>query len=1495
MPGQASNPDDDLVLIPPSDDDHDDDDDDELDRTTAGHIEVFKTARELPLLPEIDTTRVSVLSICNVTKKQTDNKLKDQIDELKNELDISLSAPMFAPRFFIKGKIGNTSLTLLLDGGANVSVMPAELVSQLEALEGPFDHADKLPFTVEDHQKNPVPIKEIVFINVFAMNRFIRVPFLVQTTEEEANSNHDSALLGANFVMGISAEIIWQHGEPFIRIHGAPDTTTKLVKETNPLLSSHLSALSLPEALSAPAASVIEAVHVSPDSSTSTQSNDSSSQPCVDTKDADTTSSCILRSLPCDGPEPTPAPPTPEQPATPVTPKTSGPGNLGDPARNCGPTQIGDPEEGIPEHLLETPGALPLVPEVKPTDWRDILDLADIPEEHRPFMTEWFDTFKDILSLHAADIGFVSDPRFAFPLNIDPSFILPACKPYPAPPEACKMIREITHQWLELKLVEPSTSTGCVPTFLVAKSIPPGANLKQYLIMPKRLVADVRLQNSMTLPWPNKLPNINYIHDSFLGSTVFSRCDLSSAYLNFPVREEDRHYLSFVTSNHDIFQFCRMPFGLRNAGSFFQHAMEVMYAPLQGRIVVYLDDLVLHSRTLEEHKELLKEFGEITKSYGLKISPKKCEWFKDSVKFLSFIVDGKGTSISEDKVAAIRDFERPTTCKQVNSFVGMAGWMQRYISGFQELAAPLSDLFKKGSKFEWTEVHEQSFQKIKSAIIHATSLSHPDFSRPFHVFTDSSRLAVGAGIFQLSKETPADLVENVEHPPIEYLVPIAFHSKKLNPTQRKYPALEQEVLAIISALHHFRYYVAFSPQVILHTDSRNILWLLSHNFNSTNRKLERYSMILLAYPNISIHHFPGKLNTLADCLSRQYDSQETNTAIQKQGKEMTKEDIKFTPPSQPVTLDTMLKIISDNPAIINSLHLDQPMALQCQKLSGFFRKFTSGYLMKTQGEDEWCSGLVKELLTLPNHENERFHFTHGLLVRKPRSGDTLERIVIPKKAQPLVLAYLHSFGHLSYKRLHCMLNQYFWFPRSLQACRDFAMGCTICQAHNRHKHGLQETTNMLLPERVNHIWSLDFMSITKSHGVSHLLNILDDFSGFLVSFPCSSEKSGQVTKALKFCFAVLGKPEVIRSDHGTSLLQSAPVKKLCLDWGITRLSLGIPNIPTKNAKVERAHQSLRTILKALADQFKTSFLDILPLANFVFNSTPHRLGHLSPFEIFTGRKVRLDFPSLDNAPDSMRDHLKTAKENHQKMATTIKQQQERHRRADLEMLNRDRKHLHFTEGDIVLLLDLSTPASGDRPKKERPTYLKTPYLIRKRLNNLCVLESILDRRVRHASVNHLKHLVNRGQIFKDLPQEFQSVFGHPFNPFQLLQQTIPNEVAADFGQTSQIRQRPRSPGPAVDTSVRPPGDTSAPPIPAPPAPEDSDESDEVSDTETEVSMDKSPSQPAQPSSQPGPSLVQTTQPQPQPIPQTGNLRDRVRRSGRQFAQATRQLLRRRKK
>ncbi len=1484
----------------------------EVEQTSLGHTQVLRLVNSFPAISE----GTSPIQVSKLILNDDNNVPTSVSDFAKSWLSkAQASTPTLSPRYFLKGQIGSNEASMLLDSGSNICLVNSHYLESIERREGRFPRSPHFPLKIEDHQHNEVPTSDLVTLPIQVLNTTIHVPFIVHNTDCLPPSPLDHVLLGANFIKGVQAELIWQQEQYHIRLRDRPDTLTLLRKESelSPLSSFQLSARTYDSEWSERLATVAPITVSSSASSTGATAGSLPISPSASAFDAcvDKSSHSRLSEAQMNAS----AGPSSDLPASPLESHVDNAGAHSDqsdtpaiqtPTRaDCSATPnalAASSASGVPNEILETPSPMPIVPDKVPLHWSEVCDLNHVPDEHRSFMIYLLDKHQGMLSLHAADVGHIVDPRFKFPLHLDPSFVLPTCKPYHVPPEGRIMIRGICRQWLELGLIEPSTSTGCSPIMLVHKKIPAGANDKRELIMKKRLVCDLRVQNRAIKLWPNKLPHIHHMIGDFKGSKVFSKFDLANAYQNVSIEESDRHHLTFITPDGETFQFVRMPYGLKNAPSFFQHVITTILAPLQGNCVIYLDDIVLHSQTIEQHKHLLEQFASLMEQYCLKISPRKCSFFQSKVEFVGFTVDGTGVSIGEDKVKAIAQFERPKSVKQCQAFLGLANWMARFIPNFQDHCAVISDLFKKDVKFSWSDACEQAFINIKNAIVHATQLYHPDFDREMQLFTDASRLACGAGLFQYEEDTPEEIVQNIKEPSLDHLQPIAFHSRKFSEVQRRYSTLEQEITACLDALHAFRYYLAFCPSIVIHTDAKTILWLLSYNFSSSNRKLERYSMLLLSYPNVTIVHLPGKDNELADALSRQYDDNDHDTTMRTPAKHATKDGITFDAPTGSAhTLEDMLLYLERNPAAVQSVTVPHDEIVRSQKLAGFYRNFTTGYLVQCQAEDQYCQNIIKKLQSVPGQENDKFRFHHGILVRKPKKDGAAERVVVPKQAQAIVISYLHSFGHIGYKRLHAMLSNYYWFPSAFQLCKSFSQGCSICQAHNRHKTGTQETTNMVLPLRVNHIWSIDFMTVSRQSGLSEILNVIDDYSSFVISFPCSSQKASQVAKALTFCFSILGTPEIIRADHGRSLLESSQIKKLCADWGVVRLSLGIPHQPTKNAKVERAHQSIRGILKALSEQFQGSFKDVLPLANLVFNSTPHRLGTLTPYEIYMGRQVKLDLPTIDQVPESLRDHMNSVKQRHKEITTKIKSMQERIRRQDLEELNRDKKNLQFSDGDIVLLLDLSTPTAGDRPKKEKPVYLKAPYLIRKRLNNLVVVENILDKRVRHCSVNHLKKLVSRGRIYQDLPREFQEVFGHPFKPWELLQDTLPADLKRDF-----TKSKPVSAGPAPRTDAAPITRQAATDQPGPgqatsnqsdqgstrdTGPVDSEDSadeddDSDDDSDEPVTATASTSAPAL-SSTPAVSAPPTSSPLPGP-----SLRDRLRSSKRQFGKATKKLFRR---
>ena len=188
-----------------------------------------------------------------------------------------------------------------------------------------------------------------------------------------------------------------------------------------------------------------------------------------------------------------------------------------------------------------------------------------------------------------------------------------------------------------------------------------------------------------------------------------------------------------------------MPFGLKNAPATFQRLMNSVLTGIQGlKCLVYLDDIVIYGASLEDHSKRLKEVMKRLREHNLKLQPDKCEFLRKEVIYLGHIISEDGISPDPSKLTAIKDFPIPTKVKNVQSFIGLAGYYRKFIENFSKIAKPLTKLTKKTEKFVWTEEQQNAFEILKEKLMTAPVLRYPDFTKEFIVTTDTSDYAIGA-------------------------------------------------------------------------------------------------------------------------------------------------------------------------------------------------------------------------------------------------------------------------------------------------------------------------------------------------------------------------------------------------------------------------------------------------------------------------------------------------------------------------------------------------------------------------------------------------------------------------------------------------------------------------------------------------------------------------------------------------------------------------------
>ncbi|RXN13321.1 Retrovirus-related Pol polyprotein from transposon 412 [Labeo rohita] len=393
-----------------------------------------------------------------------------------------------------------------------------------------------------------------------------------------------------------------------------------------------------------------------------------------------------------------------------------------------------------------------------------------------------------------------------------------------------------------------------------------------------RVCVDYRWLNARTIKDAHPLPHQADCLAALGGNAIFSVMDLTSGFYNIAMAEEDKNLTAFTTPM-GLYEFNRLPQGLRNSPASFMRLMTNIFGDQNFMtLLCYLDDLLVYAPDEGEAIKRLEMVFSRLREHGLKLAPKKCHFLQRSVRFLGHIIDSSGVATDPDKVSTIRAVTEPDLMmedgvtpsqKKIKSFLGMVLYYQRFIQNFSTIAKPLFALtatprgtktpgkgaaaFKKLSPGDWREEHSRAFQQLKAALVNSVVLTHPDFSRPFILFTDASLDGLGAVLSQVTEgETRAR--------------PIAFASKALTCAQAKYPAHRLEFLALKwSVCDKFSHWLK-GHDFVVWTDNNPLTYIL------TKPKLdacEQRWVSRLAPYRFSIKYIPGSKNIVADALSRQ--------------------------------------------------------------------------------------------------------------------------------------------------------------------------------------------------------------------------------------------------------------------------------------------------------------------------------------------------------------------------------------------------------------------------------------------------------------------------------------------------------------------------------------------------------------------------------------------------------------------------------------------------
>ena len=720
-----------------------------------------------------------------------------------------------------------------------------------------------------------------------------------------------------------------------------------------------------------------------------------------------------------------------------------------------------------------------------------------------------------------------------------------------------------------------------------------------------RLCVDLKAVNKAIIPDKYPLPTIEELSAEFHHSAVFSKLDMRRSYLQVPLAEDSKYLTAFIT--HDgIFQYCRMPYGLSSAPSAFQKVLSSVLKDTEGcsleGCIHLIDDIVIHGRNLEEHDTRLKAVMEkITKS-NIALNHDKCQFRKEEIDFLGYHVTAEGVRPLKSNVKAIIDLPEPRNPSEVASFLGATNFYLKFVENYADVAEPLRKLIRKDVPWTWSQEQQQAFSCLKQKITSAPVLSHFDPEAPTIVTTDASGIALGAVLSQMSN--------GIEKP-------VAYASKTLSMTERKYSTGEREALACIFACEHWHVFL-FGRKFTLRTDHQALTTLLETTGSGHKPlRIYRWSDRLHQY-NFDVKYVSGSKNQVADMLSRLIHDTKPSKP--------TDEDM----PVLEIQLDVLVNL-----ADLTKASSEDPILQQVRQ-----------YIQNGWPPHSPSS----ELEPYFRLRNELSVFNESCVARGFRA-------IIPEKLQKTVLKMAHD-GHPGIVRTKQRCRDSVWWPGLDHHIEEHVKNCEACAFSEKSSKPIHPPLQTLPWPKTP--WSTIqddiFGEVQAAPPNQRFLVVVHDLhSKWPEIAATSSVTSATVIRILRDLFSRWGLPQVLITDNGPQFV-SHEFEGFLKTLGIEHRRTARYN-PQANGGVERLNRVIKEGLSAQLTEGKT-FIDALRTVLMTYRSTPHALTNVTPAELMLGRKLRYPLEALKPAKNARNTELATAIEHRQKR---VEKYTDRHR------------------------------------------------------------------------------------------------------------------------------------------------------------------------------------------------------------------------------------------
>jgi len=675
-----------------------------------------------------------------------------------------------------------------------------------------------------------------------------------------------------------------------------------------------------------------------------------------------------------------------------------------------------------------------------------------------------------------------------------------------------------------------------------------------------RIYVDLTRLNQAVRREVYRMPTVEETLGSLTEGLVFSKLDANSGFHQIVLNPESAKLTTFITP-FGRYMFKRLPFGISSAPEYFQKRMDKELSGIEG-VKCRMDDILVIGRDQADHDQRLKQVLDRLVERKLTLNLEKCLFSQTRLQYLGQIIDSEGIRKDPSKVKAITDMAEPQDIADLRRFLGLVNHLMKFCPNLAEKTKPLRDLLKKESAWVWGPAQQEAFQQLKADMASEQVLALYDPEKDTMVSSDASSFGLGAVLMQKQ--------------PSGEMRPVAYASRSMTETERRYAQIEKEALAITWALEHWAEFL-IGMRFKVETDHKPLIPLFSTKLiDELPVRIQRFRMRLMRF-DFAIAHVPGKLLYVSDPLSRSPQGTTCKSWDDLHDEvECYVNAVLVTLPASDQRLDEIRSELKNDDTLKTAMHYVQNgWPEEKRKVHGPIAKYWS--------------------------ERGNISLHNGLLLRG-------RRIIIPPRLRADVLRRLHD-GHQGITKTRANAASLVWWPGISQDITKVVQNCAMCEKYRRER--IEPMKGTEFPDRPWSRVGVDFFQ----HKDKHYLLAVDYFSRDVEICRVSQNvNSAQTILHLKRIFSRHGIPDILFTDNGLQF-DSHEFTNFSSDWQFQHITSS-PRYPQSNGEVERAVQTMKMVLNKSSDEY---------LALLNYRDTPLHHGY-SPAQLSMGRKLRTRVP-----------------------------------------------------------------------------------------------------------------------------------------------------------------------------------------------------------------------------------------------------------------------------